>query len=148
MTKGEFASLLGLHSNSAEDISIEGAIALMKSVLSALMPSQQGTDSDMRGTTVLAIDGCSILLQDLEGKLYRIGSIGDEGLLISQDCGLAFDLLFDEDALSKVFDADAVAELQRLHAEYVAESTAKKRDAERATYERLKLKFEGASDER
>ena len=146
MTKGEFAALLGLHSNSAEDISVEGAIVLMKSVLSALMPSQQGTDSDVRGTTVLAIDGSSILLQDSEGKLYRVGSISDEGLLISQDCGLAFDLLFDEDALGKVFDADAVAELQRLHAEYVADTTTKKRDARRSNYELLKSEFEGVSD--
>ena len=147
MTKGDFAALLGLHSNSAEDISIEGAIALMRSVLSALMPSQQGADSDIRGTTVLEWDGCSMLLQDSEGKLYRIGSISDEGLLISQDCGLVFDLLFDEDALSKVFDVDAVAELQRLHAEYVAEAMTKNRDARRSNYELLKAEFEGVSDE-
>ena len=147
MTKGEFASLLGLHSNSAEDVSIEGAIALMRSVLSGLMPSQQEADSDIRGTTVLAIDGCSILLQDLEGKLYRVGSVGGEGLLISQDCGLVFDLLFDEDALSKVFDVEAVAELQRLHAEYVAKTTTKKRSAELAELERLKLKFEGKDND-
>ena len=147
MTRGEFAVLLGLHSNSEEDISIECAIALMRSVLSALMPSQQEADSDIRGTKVLAIDGCSILLQDLEGKLYRVGSISDEGLLISQDCGLVFDLLFDEDALGKVFDIEAVAELQRLHAEYVAETMTKKRDAERATYERLKAKYEGKDND-
>lgn len=147
MTRGEFAALLGIHSNSAEDVSIEGAIAFMQSALSALMPSQQGTDSDIRGTTVLEWDDFSILLQDSEGNLYRIGTVGGEGLLISQDCGLAFDLLFDEDALDKIFDADAVAELQRLHAEYVAKTATKKLDAERANYERLKLKFEGVNDE-
>ena len=147
MTKGEFAALLGIHSNSAEDVSIEGAIALMRSVLSALMPSQQGTDSDIRGTTVLEWDGCSMLLEDPVGNLYRIGSISDEGLLISQDCGLVFDLLFDKDALSKVFDVDAVAELQRLHDEYVAENINKKRDARRATYERLKAKYEGKDND-
>ena len=143
MTKGEFAALLGIHSNSAEDINIECAIDLMRSVLSSLMPSQQGTDSDICGTTVLEWSGSSMLLEDPSGKLYRIGSINDEGLLISQDCGMAFDLLFDKDALDKVFDVDAVAELQRLHDEYVADNTTKDLDADRALYERLKLKFEG-----
>ena len=88
-----------------------------------------------------------MLLEDPSGNLYRIGSINDEGLLISQDSGMAFDLLFDKDALDKVFDVDAVAELGRLHAEYVANNTTKRRDARRATYELLKAEFEGVSDD-
>ena len=88
-----------------------------------------------------------MLLEDPSGNLYRIRSINDEGLLISQDSGMAFDLLFDKDALDKVFDIDAVAELQRLQAEYVADNMAKRLDAERANYERLKLKFEGVSND-
>lgn len=147
MTKGEFAALLGLRSNSAEGIDIESAIVLMRSALSDLMPSQQGTDSDIRGTTLLEWGGSSVLLQDLAGKLYRIGSIGDEGLLISQDCGMAFDLLFDKDALDKIFDVDAVAELQRLHAAYVAEARDRGRNRERAELKRLKAKYEGVNDD-
>ena len=143
MTKGEFAALMGRHSNSAEDVTLTGAIDLMKSVLSALMPSQQESDSDIRGTKILAWDGYSIILEDSEGNLYEVGTVGGDGLVISQSCGVAFNLLCVEDSLANVFDSDAVAEFHRLQTEYVAEYNAKRRDAERATYERLKAKFEG-----
>ena len=105
MTKGQFAALLGLHSNSAEDINIECAIDLMRSVLSALMPDQQEDASDLRGMTVLEWNSSAILLQDSEGKLYRVSTDGDGDVGINQHSDLVFNLLSVEGSLDKIFDS-------------------------------------------
>ena len=147
MTKGEFASLLGLRSNSAEDMTIKSAIALMQEVLYNLMPDQQEEDSDLRGTTVLEWNSSAILLKDSEGKLYRVSTDGDGDVGINQHSDLVFNLLSVEGSLEKIFDSAAVAELQRLQSEVVAESRAKVRDARRADYERLKAEFEGKDND-
>ena len=143
MTKGEFASLLGLHSNSAEDVTIKSAIDLMRSVLSSLMPSQQEEDSDLRGMTVLEWNSSAILLEDSEGKLYRVSTDGDGDVGINQYCDSVFNLLSVEGSLDKIFDSAAVAELQRLQSEVVEERKSKALNERRAEYERLKAEFEG-----
>ena len=147
MTKSEFAALLGIHSNSAENINIECAIDLMRSVLSALMRDLQDPCLDIRGSTVLEWNESSVLLQDSGGKLYRIRSDGDGDLTLSSDSSSVFNLLSVEGSLDKIFDSAAVAELQRLQAEVVAERRAKGIDAERAELKRLKLKYEGVSND-
>ena len=147
MTKGEFAALLGLPSRIAEDITITSAIDLMRSVLSALMRDLQDPCLDIRGSTVLEWNESSVLLQDSGGKLYRIRSDGDGDLTLSSDSSSVFNLLSVEGSLDKIFDSAAVAELQRLQAEVVAERRAKGIDAERAELKRLKLKYEGVSND-
>ena len=147
MTEGDFAALVGRYRRSDKDVTIKSAIALMQDSLAGLMPDQQEEDSEIRGTTVLAWCSSAILLKDSEGKLYRIAADGDGDLTIDQDSDSAFSLLSVEGALDKVFYPDAVAELQRLQAEYVTEKSGKVRSAELAELERLKAKYEGKDDD-
>ena len=143
MTEGDFAQILGLYCYSDETVTVKGAIALMQDVLYNLMPDQQDSFfSDILDTTLVQWDRFSILLKDSEGNLYRLVT-NDGELSIDQDCEKAFNLLSGEGSLAKVFNPDAVAELQRLQTEFVAEKSGKARDAERAEYERLEAKFEG-----
>ena len=141
MTEKDFAEILGLHSNSDKDVTIKSAIDLMRSVLAALMPDQQEEDSDLVGTTVLEWNSSAILLEDSEGKLYRVSTDGDGDVGINQYCDSVFNLLSVEGSLDKIFDTVAVAELLRLQAEAVAESMLNGRDRERAEYEQLKAKY-------
>ena len=147
MTKGEFAALLGLRSNSAEDVTIKSAIVLMRSVLSALMPDQACSDSDMRGTKVVEWNGSQVLLEDPVGHLYRLATCEDGNLAIDQNCESVFNLLSVEGSLDKIFDPVAVAELQRLQSVVVEERKSKALNERRAEYERLKAKYEGVSDD-
>ena len=143
MTKNEFATLLGIYSNSGKDVNIESAIELMQSALFQLMPDSRGSDLDICGSTVVAWRPEGILLKDSEGKLYRLAIDEERNLAIDQDGYEAYYLLVDEDALDKVINPVALAEFQRLQDVKVAETIAKGRDARRADYERLKAEFGG-----
>ena len=147
MTEGDFAALLGRWCRSAETVTLKDAIAHMQHALFSLMPDQQESDSDICGATVVAWNSSAILLKDSEGLLYRISTDRDGDVGINQYPDLVFNLLSVEGALDKIFNVDAVAELQRLQAEFVAEVSGKARDADRAEYERLKVQFEGVSDD-
>ena len=147
MTEGDFAALVGRYRRSDKDVTIKSAIALMQDSLARLMPDQQEEDSEIRGTTVLAWCSSAILLKDSEGKLYRIATDDNGDLTIDQDSDSAISLLSVEGALGKVFNHDAVAELQRLQAEYVTETMTKNRDARRSNYELLKAEFEGKDND-
>ena len=142
MTENDFAALLGIYCNSAETVTIKGAIALMHDVLYNLMPDQQVEDSDLRGATVVEWNSFAILLKDSEGKLYRVSTDGDGDVGINQHCDLVFNLLSVEGSLDKIFDPVAVAELQRLQAEVVEERKSKALNERRAEYELLKAEFE------
>ena len=143
MTKIEFATLLGICSNSSKEVNIESAIELMQSALFQLMPDSRGSTLDICGSTVVAWRPEGILLKDSEGKLYRLAIDEERDLAIDQDGYEAFYLLVDENALNKVLNPVALAEFQRLQAESVAEAIAKGRDARLATYKLLKAEFEG-----
>jgi len=147
MTEGGFAALVGRYRRSDKDVTIKSAIALMQDSLAGLMPDQQEKDSEICGTTVLAWCSSAILLKDSEGKLYRIATDDNGDLTIDQDSDSALNLLSVEGALDKVFNPDAVAELQRLQAEFVAEARDKGRNAELAELERLKAKYEGKDND-
>ena len=147
MTKLEFATLLGIYSNSGKEVNIESAIELMQSALFQLMPDSRGSDLDICGSTVVAWGPEGILLKDSEGKLYRLAIDEERNLAIDQDGYEAYYLLVDEKALDKVFSPVALAEFQRLQDAKVSETIAKGRDARLATYELLKAEFEGVSDD-
>ena len=143
MIEKDFAALLGRCCQGDKDISLKSAIEHMRSVLAALMPDQQEETSDLRGTTVLEWNSSAILLEDSEGKLYRVSTDGDGDVGINQYCDSVFNLLSVEGSLDKIFDPLAVAELQRLQAEAVEESRIKGRESRRAEYDRLRAEFEG-----
>ena len=141
MTEKDFAALLGRGCQGDKGININKAIEHMQGALFVMMPNQQEADPDLCGSTVVAWRDSEILLKDSEGKLYRVAPDDENRLEIDQDGYEAYYLLINEGALDRVLNPVAVAELQRLQAEAVEESSLKGRDRERAEYERLKAEY-------
>lgn len=144
MTEKDFAELLGRCCQGDKDVTIKSAIEHMQGALFVMMPLQQDCFfSNIRNTTVVEWSRTAIILKDSERNLYRITPDENNDLTIDQDGYEAYYLLADECGLDKILNPVAVAELQRLQAESVADAISEGRESRRAEYDRLKAEFEG-----